>query len=259
MSVGIVRERKNEVGRAIGERVTSFELVSPGPYAEAMSAHEILIAPEGSHKISDSGFDTYIYVLAGSGEILLLTEKQQISEGSAVLVLDGESVQIFNEQKSNDSLCLLLIHVPAPVTPWSQSLAKPIEIKKRIVLTRLGQSDVKTATSNRQFEVLFDVSNGSRSATMFVGFIPSSGAPEHYHLYDEICVIVRGRGALKAGDSEVQPLEKGSAFHIAPRFLHTIHNPNPEDLWILGVFRPEGSAAAAFYPDGRPAPVLLES
>jgi hypothetical protein len=50
-------------------------------------------------------------------------------------------------------------------------------------------------------------------------------------------------------------LKKGSAFHVAPRFLHAIHNPNSEDLWILGVFRPEGSPAAAFYPDGRPAPV----
>lgn len=258
MDVGVVRARKNEVGRAIGANVTSFELVSPGPYAEAMRAHEIVIAPEGLHKVSQSGFDTYIYVLSGSGEILLATEKQQISEGSAALVLDGESVQISHDQKSIGSLCLLLIDVPAPITPWSHSLAKAIEIKKRIVLTRLGQSDAKAASSNRQFEVLFDASNGSRSATMFVGFIPSSGAPEHYHLYDEICVIVRGRGALQVQDRQVQPLEKGSAFHVAPRFLHAIHNPNPEDLWILGVFRPEGSAADAFYPDGRPAPVSPE-
>lgn len=88
---------------------------------------------------------------------------------------------------------------------------------------------------------------------MFVGFIPTSGAPEHYHLYDEICVIVRGSGVLHAG-GRTQPLRVGSAFHVAPRFLHALENPNPEDLWVLGVFRPEGSAAAAFYPDGTPAP-----
>jgi hypothetical protein len=46
----------------------------------------------------------------------------------------------------------------------------------------------------------------------------------------------------------------GSAFHVAPRFLHALENPNVEDLWVLGVFRPEGSAAAAYYPDGTPAP-----
>jgi mannose-6-phosphate isomerase-like protein (cupin superfamily) len=88
---------------------------------------------------------------------------------------------------------------------------------------------------------------------MFVGFIPTSGAPEHYHLYDEICVIVRGHGTLHAGGRS-QALSVGSAFHVAPRFLHALENPNPEDLWILGVFRPEGSAAAAYYPDGTPAP-----
>ena len=31
-------------------------------------------------------------------------------------------------------------------------------------------------------------------------------------------------------------------------------NDREEDLWILGTFRPAGSPAAAYYPDGRPAP-----
>jgi quercetin dioxygenase-like cupin family protein len=88
---------------------------------------------------------------------------------------------------------------------------------------------------------------------MFVGFIPTSGAPEHYHLYDEICVIVRGSGVLHTRGIE-QPIASGSAFHVAPRLLHALENPNDDDLWVLGVFRPEGSAAAAFYPDGTPAP-----
>jgi len=88
---------------------------------------------------------------------------------------------------------------------------------------------------------------------MFVGFIPTSGAPEHYHIYDEICVIVRGSGAVHTLGIK-QELGVGSAFHVAPRLLHAIENPNPDDLWLLGVFRPEGSAAAAYYPDGRPAP-----
>jgi mannose-6-phosphate isomerase-like protein (cupin superfamily) len=88
---------------------------------------------------------------------------------------------------------------------------------------------------------------------MFVGFIPTSGAPEHYHLYDEICVIVGGSGVLHT-TGRAQPLEVGSAFHVAPRLLHALENPNEQDLWVLGVFRPEGSAAAAYYPDGRPAP-----
>ena len=36
--------------------------------------------------------------------------------------------------------------------------------------------------------------------------------------------------------------------------LHSLENTGTDDLWVLGVFRPEGSAAAAYYPDGHPAP-----
>ena len=68
-----------------------------------------------------------------------------------------------------------------------------------------------------------------------------------------ICVIVRGSGTLHCRDTE-EPIASGSAFHVAPRLLHALENPNSADLWVLGVFRPEGSAAAAFYPDGTPAP-----
>ena len=114
------------------------------------------------------------------------------------------------------------------------------------------------ATSDRQFEVIFDASNGSSDATMFVGFIPPSGAPSHYHLYDEICYILRGNGEFKSGDQS-QLLAAGSAFAVVPRLLHALSNTAQEDLWLLGVFRPEGSPAAAYYPDGKPAPGYSES
>lgn len=146
---------------------------------------------------------------------------------------------------------ILSFLVLAPGTPWASALAKPSAEVVNVAV--LGAQASQAATSDRQFEVLFDASRGSRGATIFVGFIPTSGAPENYHLYDEICVIVGGSGILKCAGTE-QSLTKGSSFHVAPRFLHALENPNPEDLWILGVFRPEGSAAAAYYPDGTPAP-----
>jgi len=170
------------------------------------------------------------------------------------LLLDGESL-VLKSGKSSEKFEVLVASVPSPITPWADSLKREVNANARLATTRLGAAEFQAATGDRQFEVLFDASNGSRGATLFVGFIPSSGAPQHYHLYDEICVIVRGSGALVSPDGTEQELVKGSAFHVAPRLLHAIHNRNPEDLWILGLFRPEGSASAAFYPDGRPAPV----
>lgn len=220
----------------------------PGTYFAEPLVHRTLHARSGtSLPRRDDRNDELLYVMAGAGEIVVAGERIAVEPSCAVQVQAGEEWSI----EAAGDLELLSFLVPAPVTPWAASLARPID---RVVhVARLGAQLAQAATGDRMFEVLFNRDRGSRGATMFVGFIPTSGAPEHYHLYDEICVIVRGTGMLHARDV-VQPLEPGSAFHVAPRFLHALENPNPEDLWILGVFRPEGSAAAAFYPDGTPAP-----
>lgn len=273
MSAGIVRHASTLIGKEVGVGVKSFEIVPPGPYAEAMFAHQYVLEYGASHRFQANGYDLYFYVLAGAGSATFTnlkfgsltkdnnsTEESHsvlLAEGSAISLLDGESL-LFQSQasdKSMENLQILVASVPSPVTPWANHLKREIDPASRVATTRLGAAQHQAATGDRQFEVLFDASNGSRGATLFVGFIPSSGAPQHYHLYDEICVIVRGNGAFASPDGSEQKLIKGSAFHVSPRLLHAIHNPNEEDLWILGLFRPEGSASAAFYPDGRPAPV----
>jgi hypothetical protein len=40
--------------------------------------------------------------------------------------------------------------------------------------------------------------------------------------------------------------------------LHSLVNDRDEDLWVLGIFRPQGTPAAAYYPDGTPAPGYTE-
>lgn len=220
----------------------------PGTYFAEPLVHRMLIARSGtSRSRSDERHDELLYVMSGHGEIVVGDERIPVEPTCAVQVQAGEQWQV----ETQEDLRILSFLVPAPVTPWAASLAKPVD---RVVhVARMGAQLAQAATGDRMFEVLFNRDRGSRGATMFIGFIPTSGAPEHYHLYDEICVIVRGTGMLHAR-GVVQPLEPGSAFHVAPRFLHALENPNPEDLWVLGVFRPEGSAAAAFYPDGTPAP-----
>ena len=221
-------------------------MIHPEYYAEPMTldAYEV----DGSiEPRTDDRCDTLAYVLRGTGTLITGDEQYALSVGHAFQVHAGQPWSFIDAQ----GLVLLVFGVPAPVTPWAAQLAAPIS--GVVDVAALGAQAANAATGDRQYEVLFDRTRGSRGATMFVGFIPTSGAPEHYHLYDEICVIVRGSGALHAG-GRTQPLEVGSSFHVAPRFLHALENPNPEDLWVLGVFRPEGSASAAFYPDGRPAP-----
>lgn len=221
-------------------------LIHPEFYAEPLTldAYDVVGAMRSR---CDTRNDTLAYVLAGGGQLCVGEQRHDLAPGFAFQVHAGTEWAI----KDAQGLSLLVFCVPAPVTPWAARLAAPIS--EVVDVSYLGAQAMNAATGDRQYEVLFDRTRGSRGATMFVGFIPTSGAPEHYHLYDEICVIVRGSGTLHAGGRS-QALSVGSSFHVAPRFLHALENPNPEDLWILGVFRPEGSAAAAYYPDGTPAP-----
>lgn len=223
--------------------------IIPGTFFAEPLVHRTLRAGIGTSLArSDDRHDELLYVMNGLGTITVAGQQLQVEPTMAVQVQAGETWQV---EVAEGELHLLSFLIPAPVTPWAAQLAKPVD---RVVhVAALGAQLAQAATGDRMFEVLFNRERGSRGATMFVGFIPTSGAPEHYHLYDEICVIVRGTGMLHSR-GVVQPLEPGCAFHVAPRFLHALENPNVEDLWVLGVFRPEGSAAAAFYPDGTPAP-----
>ncbi len=244
----VLTEADVDAVQAPGDAV-SVRTIIPGSYFAEPLIHRTLRAHAGrSLERVDDRHDELLYVLGGTGIIHVGDERIDVEPTCAIQVMAGERWAI---EVADGELHLLSFLVPAPVTPWAAQLAKPVD--RTVHVARLGAQLAEAATGDRMFEVLFNRERGSRGATMFVGFIPTSGAPEHYHLYDEICVIVRGNGFLHAR-GVVQPIESGSAFHVAPRFLHALENPNAEDLWVLGVFRPEGSAAAAYYPDGRPAP-----
>ena len=43
--------------------------------------------------------------------------------------------------------------------------------------------------------------------------------------------------------------------HLPARLVHCLENYGPGEMRVLGVFRPAGSPAEAYYPDGTPAAV----
>jgi mannose-6-phosphate isomerase-like protein (cupin superfamily) len=241
---GVVRTVADLAATSRGE-AKIFDLVQEGEYAEALTASEIHLDGDAQMGTHDNG-DLLLFVREGDGTLTVDGESFELSTNCAALIRSGESWAL----SSTSPFKIFSVRAPG-IGPHARKIAKAATGFQRVV--KQGITNKGTATGNREFEVLFDESRGSTGATMFIGFIPTSGAPAHYHLYDEICVIVRGSGILHTR-GENQPFTVGSAFHVAPRLLHALENPNPEDLWLLGVFRPEGSAAAAYYPDGRPAP-----
>jgi oxalate decarboxylase/phosphoglucose isomerase-like protein (cupin superfamily) len=50
-------------------------------------------------------------------------------------------------------------------------------------------------------------------------------------------------------------LSAGSSIHLPARLVHCLENHGPGEMQVLGVFRPAGSPAEAYYPDGSAAVV----
>jgi uncharacterized cupin superfamily protein len=85
--------------------------------------------------------------------------------------------------------------------------------------------------------------------TQFVGLVPPGRAPDHFHTYDEVIYVLEGEGRLFIGGEEA-PLRPGSCVHLPSRLVHCLANTGDTELRLLGVFRPAGSPAEAYYPDG---------
>jgi mannose-6-phosphate isomerase-like protein (cupin superfamily) len=66
--------------------------------------------------------------------------------------------------------------------------------------------------------------------------------------------VLEGEGALHT-DGESAPLRPGPSVHLPARLVHCLENEGPGTMQVLGVFRPAGSPAEAYYPDGTPAGV----
>lgn len=251
MNSGIVKTESNsELLITADPNVDERVLLDSGDYAESLMARSLRIRSGTSLTRTALDADQLIFVAAGEGVFHFSDGDIRAQRGTAALIRSSEQWSVTGE-----SLAIFLVEVPQG-GPNARRLAVPTGTFTRSVTQ--GNSTRSQATGNREFEVLFDASNGSSGATMFVGFIPPSGAPAHYHLYDEVCYIVQGQGRLMVGESS-QPISAGSTFVVSPRMLHSLVNESAEFLWILGIFRPPGTPAAAYYPDGRPAPGYEES
>jgi quercetin dioxygenase-like cupin family protein len=138
----------------------------------------------------------------------------------------------------------------------------PSDARRRIPVRRLADQQSQDATTEREFRIVADPSTGLRSATHFVGYIPTARAPEHFHTYDEVIYVLDGEGVLHTAVGQ-RPLTAGSEIELPARTVHCLENTGDDVMRVVAVFRPAGSPAAAYYPDGTPAhesaPVLQET
>lgn len=212
-----------------------------GPVTQLVACDEfqqrILSFDAASEQRRDGERDEVLYVLEGRGRIAVGGEEQEIEPGAAVFAARGTAWRVVEA----NGLRILSVLVEEPL-PAGASHA---------VLT---SGERGAATAGREFDLLARPENGCESVTQFVGHIPAGRAPDHFHLYDEVVYILAGEGAFHvAGQSE--PLRAGTCVHLPARLVHCLENFGPDEMRVLGVFRPAGSPAEAYYPDGSAAAV----
>src|SRR5262245_37533533 len=185
----------------------------------------------------DDGRDEVLYVLEGSGTAEIGGEKHPLEPATGVFVARGTPWRV----DAAEGLLLLSVLVEEPL---------PATATHSLVVGR----ERDRATAGREFTLLSRPENGCASVTQFVGHIPPGRAPDHFHLYDEVVYVLAGEGALHI-DGETASLRAGSCVHLPARLVHCLENHGPGEMHVLGVFRPAGSPAEAYYPDGSAAAI----
>jgi mannose-6-phosphate isomerase-like protein (cupin superfamily) len=191
----------------------------------------------GGDEQRDDERDEVLYVLEGNAVATVAGERSELGPGTGVFVARGTSWQV----ESAEGLKLLSVLVEEPL-PASSSHAV------------IASAERGTATAGREFTLLAHPENGCESVTQFVGYIPAGRAPDHLHRYDEVVYVLAGEGAFHT-EGESEPLRAGSCVHLPGGLVHCLENHGPGEMRVLGVFRPAGSPAEAYYPDGSAAAV----
>jgi mannose-6-phosphate isomerase-like protein (cupin superfamily) len=187
----------------------------------------------------DDDRDEVLYVLEGTARASVGGETQPLEPGTGVFVARGTPWRI----ESADRLLLLSVLVEQPL---------PATVSHAVI----AGGERGTATAGREFTLLAQPENGCESVTQFIGYIPPGRAPDHYHRYDEVIYILAGEGAFHV-DGESEMLRPGSSVRLPARLIHCLENHGPGEMRVLGVFRPAGSPAEAYYPDDSPAAVPI--
>jgi uncharacterized cupin superfamily protein len=180
--------------------------------------------------------DEVLYVLDGKGELAVAGKRHALRPGTAAFLAGGTVWR-----GSGVRAISVLVHDPPPASA-------------AFAVSDLTAEERGSATGGRQFVLGARPELGCASATQFIGLVPPGRAPDHFHLYDEVIYILEGEGELVIGD-RTAAISSGSCVHLPARLVHCLANTGASELRLLGVFRPAGSPAEAYYPDGTPAVV----
>ena len=129
-----------------------------------------------------------LFCLSGSGSVEIDGTVHALEPDVGLTLAPGTRGVLRND--GAEPLRLVSVRVPDP---------EPGAADPAAVVSRLSDQEMESATTDREFRIVADPGSGLRSATHFVGYIPTVRAPEHFHTYDEVIYVLEGEGVMSAG------------------------------------------------------------
>jgi mannose-6-phosphate isomerase-like protein (cupin superfamily) len=197
-------------------------------------------APE----LANPACDEVSYVLSGEGVVSVDGHVERVSADTGFYLRPGARLRVDNWGRT--PLVIASARCPDPggdglAGAAAESSVAPVGPRP---FARLRDQRPET-TGDRWYSVLVDDKLGSGQVTQFVGAIPPGRAPDHHHEYEEVLVILAGRGRMWAGETSA-PIEAGSCIYLPRGQRHCVENSGDGELRLLGVFYPAGSPAVRY-------------
>jgi mannose-6-phosphate isomerase-like protein (cupin superfamily) len=200
--------------------------------------------PQTSTARATGEAEEVLFVIAGSGALRLGSVSHALEPETGAYVAPGSEYALENAGCAPLRIVSVRILDPVPADgderPW-------------VVVRRLADQQAQAATTERWFRIVADPGTGLRSATQFVGYIPPARAPDHFHTYDEVIYVLDGEGTFQAAGGKRRAIGAGSCIELPARTVHRLENTGRDVMRLVAVFRPAGSPAHAYHPDGTQA------
>jgi mannose-6-phosphate isomerase-like protein (cupin superfamily) len=187
-----------------------------------------------------------LHILEGNGAVSIAGRNFPVEAGDGIYVRKAEALAL---RSAGDQRLRVLIAVcpSGDDLPWNLHAESPgtnfdDDFPERVVSSVTATRD---STGDRFFKVLVGPNFGSNAVTQFIGSIPLSKAPEHYHLYEEVICVLSGEGRMWLGNSSY-PVRPGSLIFLPRQQPHCLECTVEESLDVLGMFYPAGSPAVNY-------------
>ncbi len=200
--------------------------------AKAISLR-VLELPAGERAtLQNEVADEVLYVIAGSGtaggSVISVDSGIYVPPSASLDIVAGETLTLVSSQ-CPDAGAVLAGYEPGNGSPLVVAMRdRPVE-----------------RTGDRWYREIINADDGSTQVTQFVGGIPPGRAPDHFHMYEEVIVILDGTGIMWAGTSNT-PIETGSCLFLPHGQVHCVENRGDGEMQLLGVFYPAGSPAVRY-------------